>query len=168
MTALRGTYRARAVSGGLGYAGNGTEQLGVDFVITEGPSEGQHVTWWGYFSEKAITRTVESLRTMGWQGDDLCDLTGIDQNLVDLVIEPEEYEDKRTGEIRTKSKVQWINKPSGLSIKDAMSAGQAREFASRMRSKIMTLPGAIRYPALPHKAPAAPPSKPAVDDDIPF
>jgi hypothetical protein len=169
---LHGTYRARAVSGGLGFAKNGTEQLGVDFVITEGPSEGQHVTWWGFFTDKTADRTIESLRIMGWQGDDLCDLTGIDQNPVDLVIEAEEYEDKRTGEIRSIGKVRWVNRAGGLSLKDAMSPQQAREFAARMRGRVVALGGSKR-PQAPANGPARkpappPPSQPAVDDDIPF
>jgi hypothetical protein len=171
MTALHGTYRARAVSGGLGYASNGTEQLGVDFMITEGPNEGQHVTWWGYFTEKTADRTIESLRIMGWQGDDLCDLTGIDQNPVDLVIEAEEYEDKRTGEIRSVGKVRWVNRAGGLTIKDAMSPAQAREFAARMRGKVVALGGPRKPVAAPppvRRPPAAPAAQPMVDDDIPF
>jgi hypothetical protein len=163
------------VSGGLGFAKNGTEQLGVDFVITEGPSEGQHITWWGFFTDKTADRTIESLRIMGWQGDDLCDLTGIDQNPVDLVIEAEEYEDKRTGEIRSIGKVRWVNRAGGLSLKDAMSPAQAREFAARMRGKVVSL-GAPKRPMAsapantrPTPRPAGPPPAQVIDDDnIPF
>jgi len=178
MTALHGTYRARAVSGGLGYAGNGTEQLAVDFVITEGPNEGQHVTWWGFFSDKAVDRTIESLRICGWKGDDLCDLTGITDNDVDLVIEAEEYEDRRTGEIRSIGKVRWVNRAGGLNLKDAMSPQQAREFAARMRGRVASL-GSSKRPMTPMtpapannaaRRPGAPQPAQAIDptDDIPF
>lgn len=169
--ALHGTYRAQALSGGLGYAGNGTEQVGIDFVITEGPSEGQHITWYGFFTDKTADRTIESLRVLGWEGTDLCDLTGIDKNPVELVIEAEEYNDPRNGEIKTRSRVRWINRAGGLQMKDMMSQQQAREFSARMRGKVVAAGGpqkASNRNDRPAHRPAAPPAQPIIDDDIPF
>ena len=176
MTTLHGTYRARALSGALGYAGNGTEQVGIDFQIIEGPSEGQHITWYGFFTDKTTDRTIESLRICGWEGDDLFDLTGIEKNEVDLVIEAEDYADKKTGELKTRSRVRWINRPSGLQMRDAMDSTQAREFAAKMRGRVVALRGAGQAPAPAPARKSAPapqnkrgaPAQAVDDDDIPF
>src|SRR4051794_18119735 len=99
-----GTYRARGVESDLGIAQTGKEQVFVKFAITSGPEEGQHVTWFGYFNTpENAKRTIESLRTCGWTGTDITELTGIDANEVELVVEHEEYNGK------TRAKVRWIN-----------------------------------------------------------
>jgi hypothetical protein len=69
--------------------------------------------------------------------------------------------------------VQWVNRPSGLKLKDAMNASQAREFAARMRGKVVSMssPRKAAAPSSPPPArrPTAPPAaQPMVDDDIPF
>jgi hypothetical protein len=163
---LHGTYRARALSGGLGFAGNGTEQVGIDLQIIEGPAEGQHITWYGFFTDKAVDRTIESLRILGWEGTNLCDLTGIDKNEVELVIEAEDYEDPRTGEIKTRSRVRWINRAGGLAMKDMMSAQQARDFSARMRGKVVASGGLPKKDRAPGRPSTPTPSR--TDDDIPF
>lgn len=169
---MHGTYKARTLSGGLGYTSKGTEQVGIDFQITEGPHEGQHITWYGFFTDKTADRTIESLRICGWEGDDLCDLTGIEKNEVELVIEAEDYTDSRTGEIKTGSRVRWVNRigGSGFSMRDAMDATQAREFAARMRGRVVALRGNGQAPRRPAQAaPSGGASRQQIEeDDIPF
>jgi hypothetical protein len=134
----KGTFRARAVQGSaaLGLTGKGTEQIAVQFEILEGENEGNHITWYGYFSDAALDRTLESLRYCGWQGDALMDLSTIgdaDAPEVSIVIE---HEPDLTGELR--AKVRWVNKLStGVALKERMTDIQARAFSERMKGKVI-------------------------------
>jgi hypothetical protein len=89
-----GYYRARAVEYALGKTQNGTRQVAVRFEVLDeqGAPGGERVTWYGYFTEKTAERTLESLQYCGWEGDDVTDLTGIERNEVQIVVEHEEYE----------------------------------------------------------------------------
>jgi hypothetical protein len=156
-----GIYIARALTGALGYTKDGKECVGVEFLL-EG---GQHITWYGYFTEKTEERTIESLRICGWTGTDLDNLEGIDTNEVQLVIESEEYDGKM------RSKVRWVNRTGGLAMSSPLDEGQARSFAARMKGKVL---------AFDQKAGPQPTARPVgklppksngtkrVDDDIPF
>jgi hypothetical protein len=173
-----GTHRARALSGGLGYTSGGKEQVGIDFQIVAGEHEGEHISWWGYFTDKTVDKTIEALRTCGWEGDDLCDLTGIEINEVDLVVQFKEYTDKKTGEVRDGVEVRWINRASGLQMRDKMDSGQAAAFAAKMRGRVVALrsgngkaaaPAPRPQPKFPTGPGAAAPLQQAIDnDDIPF
>lgn len=124
-----GRYKAKGVEGGLGMTGTGKEQVGVLLEITEGDATGEQITWYGYFTEKTVDRTMESLRHLGWAGDDLTDLTGITANEVSIVIEHEEND---RGEWH--ARVKWINGPGGgLAMKERMDEKAARAFAARMK-----------------------------------
>lgn len=124
---MEGIFRARAVEGQFGYTNGGKEQVAVTFLL-EG---GQRLTWYGYFTEKTEERTFESLRYCGWEGTDLSDLTGIDRNEVELVVEEEEYDGK------VKSKVQWVNRPSSPVMARPMDKAQVKSFAERMKGKLL-------------------------------
>lgn len=125
-----GKYRARGMSGGLGYTNGGAPQVAVELQIVEdGEFNGETITWFGYFTEDTEDRTMESLRILGWKGDDLSNLEGVGDNDVRIVIEEEEYQ----GQVR--SKVKWINKIGGLALKTPMTAQQAKAFAAQMKGK---------------------------------
>lgn len=170
-TQLEGRYRARAQFGTLTTASTGTEQVVIDFVITEdGPGHGSRLPWYGFFTEKTFARTIESLRHLGWEGDDLNDLTGIDANEVELDIGIEEYTNKN-GEVGMRSRVNWVNRAGGPVLKGAMDAGQAADFARRMRGRVLALRSGTPTASKPQPRPApkqAPAPAPAYDDDIPF
>jgi len=125
-----GTYKAKAVAADVGYTSNGKEQIAVDFEIMEGEESGQRITWYGYFTDKAQKRTMDSLATAGIV--DLANLDAVAENktlpAVDIVVEHEEYEGK------IHAKVKWIN--SGRSVlKKPMDAAQKADFAARMKAK---------------------------------
>jgi hypothetical protein len=164
-----GRYKARGVEAALGVAKTGTEQIAVLVEVTEGPDAGAQITWYGFFTEKTTERTLESLRHLGWEGDDLTELDGITANVVSIVVEHEE--DQRTGEPR--ARVKWINGPGGLAMKDRMDPGTAKAFAQRMKgAAVASRGGAAPRPAgngrpQQHRQTRAP--APEVgDDDIPF
>jgi hypothetical protein len=181
-----GTYKARGVEAALGITGTGKEQVAVLLTILEGDHAGDQITWYGYFtpptqqSKGTIARTFDSLRALGWQGDDLTDLTGIDANEVYIVIE---HEDDREGKRR--ARVKWINSGGGLAMKERLEGGAAQAFAQRMKgaalaSRSKTQPrqaaprpatsaprpqpnGAMRKPLVSPEEEAVP-----FEDDIPF
>ena len=134
---LNGTYLAKATALQFGYSSKGTEQLGISFLL----ENGRHIAAYLYFSEAAADRSIESLRTMGWKGDDLFALTVEDlPEQVSLVIEPEEYEGKWT------SKVKWINRAGGLNMADPMDDARRRQFAARMKARTRAVPGSSTNP----------------------
>jgi hypothetical protein len=126
-----GTFRARAVNGDIGLTKDDKPQFGVVFKILEGPLQNQHVQWYGFLfganpdqASKNKKRSFESMRFCGctFPNDDPTDLTGLDQNEVELVLEEDEYE----GTIRTK--VAWVNAIGGgvRLAKQLDDAGKAR------------------------------------------
>lgn len=129
-----GNWKARATEAALGFSSKGTQQVAVDLVLLEGDDAGKHITWYGYFSDATFERTIESLRTLGWEGDDLSNLTGIDKNDVYAVIE---HEDDLQGQPR--ARVKWINGSGGLALKERMDAGQAKAFAAQMKGRVLAL-----------------------------
>jgi hypothetical protein len=134
-----GTWKARATEGALGYTQGGSEQVGVSMQLLDGPDEGKHITWYGYFTEKTVERTIESLRLMGWEGDSLADLTGIDRNDVFIVIE---HEADQQGEIR--AKVRWVNGGGGVQMKDRLDEGAAVAFAERMKGAVLAAKSRVK------------------------
>jgi hypothetical protein len=142
-----GKYKARATTGALGKADTGSYQVLVDFEITDGDHKGSHLAWFGYFTEKTQDRTIESLRHCGWVGDDLDNLTGINTNEVQIVVELEEHDGK------TRPKIQWVNAlGSGMKLKNPLSVADAKSFAQRMKGAVI---------AQRAKAGAAPNGRPA-------
>lgn len=163
-----GTYNAKGVRAQLGLTQNGKEQVAVELaIIDEGDCFGQRITWYGYFTERTTERTLDSLRHLGWAGDDLFNLDGVDQNEVSIVVEEEEYDGK------TRLKVQWVNAKGGLALQRPMDDAQAQAFAHRMRGEVLKHKSAYGAPRSQRStAPAngrgdnhAPPPG---DDDIPF
>lgn len=121
------TYRAQAVDAHLGYTSKGNEQVIVRFVIVGGPHDAESVVWTGFFSEACFDRTIQSLRYCGWRGDDISDLSGIDANEVDVVVDHNDYQGKVT------ARVAWVNQKGGLG---SMSPAKAKEFAEHVKARI--------------------------------
>lgn len=176
---------ARGTIGALGKTSKGNPQVAVELEILSGPDAGHTITWYGYFTDDTTQRTIESLRHLGWKGDNLSVLKGIDANVVSIEIGHEEY----MGE--TQPKVRWINATGGLAMKETMDAAEALQFARSMKGAVVQanaaakakLGGAAAAPESDAKKPAAAaprngtqgkppahaPSAPDFgDDDIPF
>lgn len=149
-----GTWRGRGVTYKLGYTNQGGEQVGVEFQFSPDQHEevdGYHLTWYGGFSEKAEPFTLKTLRTLGWTGDDLSDLTGIDQNECEAVVV---HEEDLQGELR--ARIRFINPlgAGGVAMKNAMTEDQARAFAERMRGRVLAMNKAAPPPSAAPKAAA--------------
>lgn len=152
-----GKYRARAVDGEYGRTSKGGEMVAVRFEVTQGPAEGQHLTWYGYFTEKTGARTIESLRYCGctFPGDDVTNLEGLGDAEVELDVQVE-HDDRGP-----RSRVRWVNslgRKGALKEEARMDAGEKRAFAAQMRGLVRAAP----KPA----APPAPRRRP--EDDVPF
>lgn len=157
-------FAAKAKSWGLGEAGTGKEQVAVEFeTLTEG-ADVKSITWFGYFTENTWERTIESLRYCGWKGEDLSDLSGLDANEVDLVIEDEEYQGN------TYAKVQWVNRRGGLALKAPLTVERAKSFAASMKDKIKALEASKGQKKAPNGARAQAPSPEQASGgfDVPF
>lgn len=169
-----GRYRARAVQAALGETSTGKEQIAVEFeTLDEEGAPGEHITWFGFFTEKSLEHTVRALRVCGWRGDDINNLDGISDNEVSLVVEHEEYEGK------VSAKVKWVNAPGGgIALKSTLDAGRAASFAATMKSRIRAIEAGAgaRKPVTQQARPATrqsgrpPEPPPHTDDDmgIPF
>jgi hypothetical protein len=161
-----GIHRARCTGEAdaqFGYSSQGTEQISLlfDLLDESDTPTGERITWFGYFSEKAIPIAIRALRACGWQGDNMTDLTGVDSQPVDLVIKHEPYEDK-TGEQRIAAKVAFINVAGGggrVEMKKTMDAGQRAAFAAKLRGALVADKQKQGTGAKPAARPAPKPSK---------
>lgn len=155
MSLTPGKYRVRAVAHKFGRAGTGTEQIAVDFEVAEGPYAGEHITWYGFFTDATEERTLESLRYCGWQGDDLTDLSTLGSEECEIDVGEETYEGNR------QLKVKWVNRPGsgGVAMKDEMSPDELHSFAQRMKGRILAMGSA--KPGTPRPAAKAAPRPPA-------
>lgn len=170
-----GTYRARATGGEYGESKNkGTTFVKVGFVITKGgEEEGSQISWDGYFTERTQERTIQALKYCGctFPGGDITNLTGIDANEVEIVVEHEDYENAQ-GEPRTRARVAWVNNPGafGISEEQKLTGAKLSSFAAKMKGQLLA---AAKKTSSPNGA--APKSKSPPDDfnygsadDIPF
>lgn len=165
---MQGKFRAKAKTWDLGETSTGKEQVAVEFqILTEG-AEYSTITWYGYFTEDTWQRTIESLRYMGWKGENLEDLSGLDANEVELEVGEEEYQGK------TQTKVKWVNRAGGLNLKAPLSPERKKSFAAQMSQKIRALDASQgnRKPSQNGvKPPAARPEPPPHTDNdfnVPF
>lgn len=126
-----GQFAARGVTAALGLTGTEKEQVAVELVAMEEEYAGQRITWYGYFTPDTTERTLDTLRTLGWKGDKINDLRGIDENMVRMTLDYETYEGKR------QLKVKWINPQGGLALKTPLTVDQAAAFAAKMQSAVL-------------------------------
>jgi hypothetical protein len=162
-TVPEGTWKARGGQWALTKAeSSGNVMIAVEIIIKEGPAADSRLTWYGHLTDKTFERTVESLRLLGWKGDDLSDLTGVDSNDVNVVIG---YEPDLQGEIR--ARVQWINQIGGVVVSNRLNPSEAAIFAQRMKGRVHALKQASGS-TQQQRPTGAQLSTPDTSDDIPF
>ncbi len=173
MTIQAGYYEAKAVptpdeAGNVkvvhfGLSSNNTKQVLITFEIERGDGAGQKIPWFGYFTDKSWERTIQSLRYMGFKGDDLStlDAQALDQS-VSISVEESEWEGK------THMRIAWVNELGGGGVKLAnpMAANDIRQFAAQMKSRVFGVPESV---APTNNAGSGQPGGALPgDDDIPF
>lgn len=141
--------------------------VAVSFKVKDTDGQEKFVSWRGFFTEKTTERTIESLRYLGFEGDDLSNLTGLDKNEVELVVEDEEYEGK------IYPRVQWVNKPRGPMVKTVLEGQKLGAFAAQMKAAFRAHDAAQgkRATTKPAAAPSGdkrPEPPPLTDADLPF
>lgn len=169
--------RSKALEWVLGESENGKAHVAVSFKVKDPADDVEkYVGWRGWFSEAATERTVESLRYLGFEGDDVSNLVGLDKNEVELVVEDEEYTNPDTGETKTTTRVQFINQVRGPSVKTKLEGEKAKSFAAQMKGAFRahdaaagkrvgsTKPQAAAKPA----GPLGDEPPPITNEDIPF
>lgn len=169
---LNGQYRARAVDCALGEASTGSEQVAVAFeIIEEGDGLGSRITWYGYFTEKALEQTVRGLRAAGWKGTDVGELASFETaGLTNEVVLVVEQEPDQQGVMR--ARVRWVNSIGSIAIKQRLDAVKTADLAKRLKGAILAIDNSAKLPKA--KSPAAPASSrrpeppPHTDDDMPF
>lgn len=168
---VKATYLAHAASCFFGRASTDTIQIGAHMTIDDGEFAGGGIAWIGFFTDATSDRTIESLRHMGWVGDDLSELDNLDADgcsrllpkQVELVCEPELYDGT------TRLKVRWVNAASAgrLTFKSQLSAGDLKAFAAQMRGQIRN--GArVKSPAQPAAQRQTHSASKHGDDDLPY
>jgi hypothetical protein len=116
-----GHYLARGLSALLSETKAGKPQAAaVIQIIEDGPYAGTQMPWFGqlgdHVEEKTRIRTIESLRHLGWTGDDLSEnpLPGIGETDVTVVVEHDTYNGV------TRAKITWVNKPGAAFAKPSV------------------------------------------------
>lgn len=91
-----GIFKARAVLGSEQYGDTtgGHPQIAINLRMKTEDGSVQEVTTFLIFSAPSAPYSFERLRAMGWEGNDLTSLKGIDKNEVDVRIWEENYEGK--------------------------------------------------------------------------
>jgi hypothetical protein len=140
-----GRYKARAIGEVvLGTSSKqGTPFIELYFEMLEGESKGHKARWTGYFGPNSSERTIESLQTCGWAGDELGEfsdgqLHGLDTNEVEAVVENETYTDA-SGTERTSPRIQWINRLGHLNVENAMTPEAAQSFSDKMKGLVLKM-----------------------------
>ena len=111
MELKEGSYKAKPVSAYLGVSKNGKEQVEVVFALYDGEEiSGVERSAYLYFTGGAIQRSVEALKTCGFTGTLLSDLSSISEATspdVELVFANESWEGKE------RLKIKYINPITG-------------------------------------------------------
>lgn len=126
-----GRYRARAVDHKFGKTSKGTDQIMVAFEVTQEEHKGHRFYWYGFFSDKTIDRTLESLEACGWDGKGFKDMTSLRKNEVELVVETE------TNEGETYLRVRWVNRLGGGGVKEELDAVGLADLEARCQAAIL-------------------------------
>jgi len=153
-----GQYKIKAVAGAfqIGKSSKGTEQIGVtvECVGGDGADKNRQFTWFGFCNTADnIKRTLESCKTLGWDGGSVLEMKGLGSVEAIGSFDEEEYEGK------TSLRLNWINAAGGVQMRDKLVGGELQSFAARMQAAAASL-GMVPSTGA---APAVPPSQPGAD-----
>jgi hypothetical protein len=123
-----GKYRMKVVPGevDLGFTAEKKPQVAVLMEFVDGENAGQALNWYGYFTDATKQSTMRALRTLGWQGNDISDLSTVTGEAdCTVVVEP----GYNGGSPR--AKIRYIG-GGGVALRDVMTEDQKRAFAASM------------------------------------
>lgn len=129
-----GIYTARIADYGITKTKDGLPQVKITFAI-----DGDQITWYGSFKERAQKYTLDSLLVCGLVGDDVSTLAigpasaALDMSKdISLVLAEQEYDGK------TNLRVRWINEPGGQAAQ-TMNSGEAAQIFEGLNLKAALL-----------------------------
>ena len=124
MTIAAGTYKGRGVTGSeqYGTTSKGNDQIVLDIDLVE---LGTRVSTFLVFSDNSAAFSIDRLRALGWEGNDLLNLVGIDRNEVDVLVKYELYQGEQ------KMKVEIMTGGGRVTLQDQMNDTGKRAFAAR-------------------------------------
>lgn len=145
-----GQYMARAImpeniDEAFGRAKSGSEFVQLWFRIeqidqdtgNEGPYHGSTYKWAGWFTAASTERTIQSLALCGarMQNNDVCDLEGVDSNLVRVTIEHDEHGYAR---------IAWVNDPNrvplaGIQAEFQLGPAGRKQFAAQVKGNVVAV-----------------------------
>lgn len=131
-----GYYPMRVLEADLGYTSKDRPQVALLLEIKEGEHAGESYTWYGYFTDATRKRTIQALRTLGWKGDDISELSTVigGESECSIQIEPDlEGQDR--------ARVGFIGRGGGLAMKERMSDEQKKAFAASLKGLILSMGG---------------------------
>lgn len=175
MIKTAGDYIARAIKVELGETTNGDPQVIATFRVSEGPEAGQEVMWFGFLfgkdaekAEKNQRRTLESLRYMGFQGDDLDTLEQqILDNEVQIVVEMKPgYKDPS----KEYPSVRFVNRIGGGFAARPVDTTKRKRLSAELKGMLKGIQAEAPAPAVTNGAAPAGPVSGSTDpkNRIPF
>jgi hypothetical protein len=144
-----GKYKGRCTGGRLGKTKDGAPKLTLDFELETDHGVIERLSRDNMLSGKSLDYTIQTLRTCGWEGYDLADLTGITANPVRVVVKHREWNGKTYAEIK-----------SVFPLVAGLDGDEAAQIAADLRADIIA--AAKRDPKLAGKQPVP------ADDELPF
>jgi hypothetical protein len=131
----KGFFRAEILDHGFGKTDAGTDYFGVRFktLIDDGPTG--EITGFFYMTEKSAEYTVQKVRAMGYEGDDLRDLAKVPPilqgRMVKITVEHREYQGEMRDSVASVYPEDW---EPGLK-KDAEAATNVARFNALLRKE---------------------------------
>lgn len=127
-------YQCLAVCIGHSFGqGSKAPQIGVSLRFVDGDFVGQARTWYGSFSPDAKVRSLQSMRALGFQGDDLLDCRSMypehGGRPARVTVEQHEWEGDWS------ERIAWVN-DDGVVMKKPLEGRDLEMFAARMRAEL--------------------------------
>ncbi len=122
-----GTYRAKGIAGSeqYGLTSNGNDQIVLDLELFD---IGETVSTFLVFTDAAAQYSIDRLRALGWSGSDLSNLSGFDQNEVEVRVKYEVYKGEE------KMKVEILTGGSRVKLQEQMDDRARKAFAAKFAS----------------------------------
>lgn len=132
-----GVYKGRGIAGSeqYGATSNGNDQIALDLALAD---IGETATTFLIFTDKSAEFSIQRLRALGWQGDDLSDLTGIDRNEVDVEIKYEVWEGKE------RMRVQILTGGGRVVLQQTMDTKAKKAFAAKFKGVVQATTAAAK------------------------
>lgn len=129
-----GNYRGKGIAGSeqYGETSNKNDQIVIELELLD---LGEKVSTFLVFSDKAAPYALQRLRALGWTGDNLADLSGIDANEVDVRVFYEEYQGKTTMKVD-------IVTAGGVVLASQLDDKGKKAFAAKYANLAKTTPAA--------------------------